>query len=423
MRANHAHLLHFINQSSCSGITKAQTSLQQRGGCLSCLYHNLNSFRHHWIAAQAVIAGFFLVGFIAFCSVLFNLFNYRLIVLCIVLGFHEFYNLLYFLIIHKTALHTLWFHGAGRGKQHIASSQQFLRAGAVQDGTGVDLRRYRKSNSAWNIGFDYTGNNVYGWALCCNNQVHSGGTSHLRQAANGILYFIWRSHHQVRQLINNNHDLRHWLQLYAVLTNHAIAYHFVISVQVTHVVIRKGFIAIQHFRYRPSQGTGSLSGIGYNRHQQMRNPVINTQLYYLWVYHQELYFIGRSFIQQTDNQGVDTHRFTGTGCAGNQQVRHFCKVCQGNLSGNISSQCHRQSAFSSLKGCGFNQFPHLYHTDIFIRHLYTHGCLTGNRRFNSHTGGCQVHGDIIRQVGNLTDFHTGCRLQLIPCYGRATADI
>ena len=216
--------------------------------------------------------------------------------------------------------------------------------------------------------------------------MHPGRTRHLGQTADRILHLVGSRHHQIRQLVDNDNDLGHFFQpdllslfilrkLFALCHRRLSSvgrYHSIISMKISHIVLGKNLVAVQHFVYCPVQGARRLSRVSDHRHQQVGNSIINSQLHHLGVYHQKADLAGGGFIKKTDNQRIDAHRFTGASGAGDQQVGHFCQIRQGHLSGNIPAQGNSQLAFRQTEAVGFHQFPHFHHIDHLIRHLDAH---------------------------------------------------
>ena len=65
----------------------------------------------------------------------------------------------------------------------------------------------------------------------------------------------------------------------------------------------------------------------FYRDQQMRNTIIYTQLYHLWIHHDQLHLIWLRLIENTHDQSIDTHRFPRSCSTGNQQMWHLTYIC------------------------------------------------------------------------------------------------
>ena len=111
------------------------------------------------------------------------------------------------LIGHKGALHT---HGLGRAdgqEEHITVAQQLFGTAAVQNGAAVDLAGNGKGDTAGDVGLDKAGDDVHAGSLGRNDQVDAGSAGLLRDAADIVLDFLARDHHQVGQLVNDDGDI------------------------------------------------------------------------------------------------------------------------------------------------------------------------------------------------------------------------
>ena len=112
--------------------------------------------------------------------------------------------------------------------------------------------------------------------------MHARRTAHLRHTANGLFDLLGRNQHQVCQLVDHNHDLRHGLKLAAG------ARLFVIRRQIAHARVRHQTVPAHHLRHCPLQRARRLLGVGHDRDEQVRNAVINAKLDHFRVNHDEL---------------------------------------------------------------------------------------------------------------------------------------
>ena len=156
----------------------------------------------------------------------------------------------------------------------------------------------------------------------------SGCPSQLGKTADRILHLGGCHHHQIRQLVHDDHDPRHRRDGFAVryvpvqLTDSLI-----IGMYVAHTGIGGEFlVTVRHFLHRPVEGAGGLAGIGDHRNQQVRDPVVDLQFHYLRVDHQHLHLIRFGFEENAHDQRVDADRFAGACGAGDQQMRHLLDI-------------------------------------------------------------------------------------------------
>ena len=68
------------------------------------------------------------------------------------------------------------------------------------------LRRHAERNARRQVGLDDAGDHVHRRPLRRQNQMDADRARHLRQARDGLLDFVARHHHQVRQLVDDDDD-------------------------------------------------------------------------------------------------------------------------------------------------------------------------------------------------------------------------
>ena len=254
--------------------------------------------------------------------------------------------------------------------------------------------------------------------------MHPGGACQLGQAADGVLHLFGGGHHQVGQLVDDNDNLGHGGHGLAVLVLVVLGGgQAVVALQVAHVALGENLIALHHLRNGPAQGAGGLAGVRDDRHQHVGHAVILCQFHGLGVDHQETHLVRAGLVEHAHNQGVDAHRLTRACGAGDEQVGHLGQIRDDGLPGDVPAQGHGKLALGGLEGVGLHQLPHAHGAAGFVGHLNAHGGLAGDGRLDAHAGGGQVQCQVVGEVCNLADFHTGGRLDFIAGHGRAAADV
>ena len=81
----------------------------------------------------------------------------------------------------------------------------------------------------------------------------------------------------------------------------------------------------------------------------MWNTIVNAQFYDLRVDHDQLDILRLCLIQNAHDQCVDADGFTGTGCAGNQQMRHLGDISHDGISSDILSDREGKTGFVRFK--------------------------------------------------------------------------
>ena len=161
----------------------------------------------------------------------------------------------------------------------------------------------------------------------------------LCQTADRAFHLAGSNHHKVRQLVDNNDDLRKFLSdLLSCLASLDL---LVKPFQITDIVLGKQFIPLLHLSHSPVQGAGRFLRVSNNRNHQMRNSVVHTELNHFRVNKNQFHLFRVCLVDNTHNQCIDTHGFTGSCRAGDKEVRHLCNVSHNHFSGNVFSHCKR----------------------------------------------------------------------------------
>ena len=118
---------------------------------------------------------------------------------------HQLVNLF---VAHEAALQALRRSDFRRDVQHVAASQQSLCAGRVENDARVDRRGHREGDARREVGLDQAGDHIHAGPLRGDDQMNAGGARHLRQTADRLFRFVGSQHHQVGQLVDDDHDVR-----------------------------------------------------------------------------------------------------------------------------------------------------------------------------------------------------------------------
>ena len=121
-------------------------------------------------------------------------------------------NILDLFVGDEAALDTGRLVCADGAKEHIAVADKLLRAGHIEYRSRIDRRRNGERDTAGDIRFDNTCDNIDGGALSRYDKMHTCGTRFLSEAAYRILDFIGRDHHKIGKLIDENNYLMHRAQ-------------------------------------------------------------------------------------------------------------------------------------------------------------------------------------------------------------------
>ena len=161
------------------------------------------------------------------------------------------------------------------------------------------------------------------------------GSGQLCQTTDRFLHFAGAYHHQIRQLVHDNDDLRHLLRCFLSFRNRHSLYFLVIPLQITDIIIGKLPITVFHLTDAPVQCSRCFLGICHYRDQQMRNAVIDTQFHDLRIHHDQFHIIRMRLVQNTHDQRINAYGLTGTGSSGDQHMRHLGNIRHHSLACDI----------------------------------------------------------------------------------------
>ena len=136
-------------------------------------------------------------------------------------------------------------HVAALREEQVATADQLIGTGRVEDGARVNHRRYAEGYPHGEVGLDRTRDNVCRRALGGDNHVNTHGARLLCDAGDGHFDLAPGGHNQVAELVDNNNDVRH-VFVSLVWTEATIDELFVVVLDVAHMSPREQFIAVVH---------------------------------------------------------------------------------------------------------------------------------------------------------------------------------
>ena len=247
--------------------------------------------------------------------------------------------------------------------------------------------------------------------------MHSRSTGLLSDSDNGVFHFLGRHQHQIRQLVNDDHDPGHGCHALIPPCQRIIAFY------VSNLIVCQQLIPPLHLRHCPLQGTGGLFRICDHRDQQMGNPIVDTQLHHLRIDHNQAHLVRGGPIEQRHDNAVHTDRLTGAGGTGNQQMGHLGNIADNVVAANILTgrKGQRRGIFAECL-----RTQHLPDGDAggdAVGHLNTDdGALSLYRR-HTDAADAQRQRNVLVQRGDLTHFNARAKLHLIPGHGWASDNI
>src|SRR6202050_4233833 len=205
-RADDSVLLHQINQTRRAAVTNAQASLQGGGGCASHLANYAHSF------LVQVIVNFFSPrlpsgGASTAECVLLRRFQQLFVVKCLSWIAPEIADRTDFRFVHVGAVNAVKPRRPRGQIQHIALAEQRFRTIGIENRARIYFTGHAERNTSGEVRFNQPGNDVHRRPLSGEYQVDADRARHLRQPCDGFFHAVGVHHHEVSQLINDNHEV------------------------------------------------------------------------------------------------------------------------------------------------------------------------------------------------------------------------
>ena len=212
--------------------------------------------------------------------------------------------------------------------QEVALADELLGAGLVEDDARVGEARDREREAARHVGLDHTGDHVDRRTLRRDHEVDADGARHLRDAADARLDVARRDHHQVVELVDDDHDERQPLVALAgdrvgVVGRRQLAAveRGVVAGDVADADLGEHLVAHVHLAYGPVERVRRLLRVRDDRREEVRQVVVRAELDALRVDEDEPHLLGRVAHQQRRDERVDAARLARAGGTGDEHVR------------------------------------------------------------------------------------------------------
>ncbi len=101
--------------------------------------------------------------------------------------------------------------------------EQVLCALLVENGTAVDLRRHLEADAGREVGLDGSRDDVDRGTLRRHDEVDAGRTRLLREPLHGSLDLLARGDHEIGELVDNDHDVGHRLEVHLLALEERLA--------------------------------------------------------------------------------------------------------------------------------------------------------------------------------------------------------
>ena len=171
--------------------------------------------------------------------------------------------------VHEGTLHA--YHILALIEEHIPATDQLVGSWRIEHGAGVDHGEDLEGNTRWEVRLDEPGDDIGRRALRGDDHVYPRGARLLRQTGDGLLHLLANGHHQIGELVHDEHDVGHQLvpiqaaklaraYLLVVLLDvaHGAACRLELAVAVVHLDAER----IERSHHPTHVGDDSLVGVG-----------------------------------------------------------------------------------------------------------------------------------------------------------------
>ncbi len=143
---------------------------------------------------------------------------------------------------------------------------------------------------------------------------------HLRQTGDRFFDLTRRRHHQVGQFVDHNNDIGQPFTITSGITgfvaeawNRQLLLVLVINFEISDAAVRQFLISCFHLGHSPLQRILRDLRFRDDRHQQMRNVLIQSKLEPFRIDQDHLHLVGPRAEKQRENHGVDRDALSRTG--------------------------------------------------------------------------------------------------------------
>jgi hypothetical protein len=162
------------------------------------------------------------------------------------------------------------------------------------------------------------------------DQVDAHGARHLGQSRDRLLDLVARHHHQVRELVDHDHDERQRSRRVAlerrVLHLQHLPHVAVELVDVPHAERRQRLVALLHLVHGPPERIRRLLRVHHDRRQEVRDALVHAQLESLRIDHDQSDIVRRGPEEDAGEHRVQPDGFPCAGRACDEEVRHDREV-------------------------------------------------------------------------------------------------
>ena len=249
----------------------------------------------------------------------------------------------------------------------------------------------------------------------------------LGQAGHGLLGLLAQGEHEVGELVDQQHHVRHrlpWPLVGGELGPAAAANDLVEGPDVPGAHRPEAPVAVLHLRHQPVEDQGPVGGeVGHHRAGEVGEPLVRGQLDHLGVDHDEPQVPRRVLIDQAGDERVHEDALARSGGAGHEQVRHLGEVGDHRLPERVHAHDDRQGHALGVLVEVLEDGAEANGSSRLVRHLEPHRLLAGDGRQDPQALGREQPGEVVAEADDLRGLGAGGGLELHGGDHRALRDV
>ena len=228
----------------------------------------------------------------------------------------------------------------------------------------------------------------------------------LRDPADQLLDLTRGDHHQVGELVDDDHDVGQRSRRFQRGL-------LVVGRDVAHAFTGKELVAAIHLGHGPAQRRGGLVRLDQDGQGQMRQPVVARELDPFGVDQEQTQMIGCHLEQQAGDEGVDANALALAGGAGDEEMRHPGQVGDDRLPRHVIAKAQREPVGAFAERRRLDDLANGHQARRLVGNLDADGGLARNRRLDAQRRGGEREREIVLERGDPLDLDTGAGLHLV----------
>ena len=201
------------------------------------------------------------------------------------------------------------------------------------------------------------------------------GAGHLGEAGDGLLHLVRAHHHEVGQLVDDDHDVVERLQGLAFLVLALLLLRpddVVELLDVAHALGGELADALLHLPDRPLEDVRGDLGIGDHGGEEVGDVLVDPELEALGVDEDQAHLVRGGAEEEARDHAVEPDALAGAGGAGDQQVGHGREVGEVGLPAHGLAEDHAEAARGPHEGLGLEHLTQGDGLAVLVRDLDAH---------------------------------------------------